>query len=389
METGWGQPVTIASVGTVTALRVDAAHAYVSSYGAGGDARVLQVPFSGGASITLASGLMQAQGLAVTDQAVYFATIYDAPTDAGVSSGGAIVKVPIGGGAVTTLASAQAFPSDLAADSTTLYWSNSGQCTGPTSCTGTVVGMPLTGGTVTTLASGLSAPQSIALDASNVYWGASGGKVMKVPKSGGTPTELAFYQTSVRGLVVEGSSVYWAMSGGDVMKTPVGGGPSTSLVVSVDSISAVAADPAGVYWTTYPQPTGTVRRILARRQLPVNALVRERQPAGHRRGLRERVFHDFLRSAGAHRSTVTTGGRALEGVRQPVEHQPDLSQDCPRTPRNRPGTPPGRDGRLQGAGAPIVVLLMISAFFGVFRRLGTPCSSRGRGWHARCEWQGA
>lgn len=66
-------------------------------------------------------------------------------------------------------------PIDLAVDTTSVYWTDTGA--------GTVARVPLGGGAATTLAAGQSSPTGIALDQANVYWTNMGnGSVVKAPK---------------------------------------------------------------------------------------------------------------------------------------------------------------------------------------------------------------
>jgi hypothetical protein len=82
--------------------------------------KVMSVPLSGGTPMSIASTAnANAVGIAADDTNVYWT---EWPNDTGGQCG-IVMKVPIGGGASTTLAVAQLYPSTLATDGTSLYWS--------------------------------------------------------------------------------------------------------------------------------------------------------------------------------------------------------------------------------------------------------------------------
>ena len=127
-------------------------------------ARSSQRPLAGGANVTLSSGGSNPFFLAVDSTDVYW-------TDYGVS---AVMKVPIGGGAITTLQSGVSYYG-IAVHGSAVYLTTYGD--------GTVVKTPKAGGSVSTIASGQSWPSHVAVDATSVYWTTQGtttdGTVMK------------------------------------------------------------------------------------------------------------------------------------------------------------------------------------------------------------------
>jgi hypothetical protein len=258
------QVVTLASLGSAPFyLQVDSTNAYVSlgddSFGDGG--AVIQIPLSGGAPITLASGFSDAQGIAVTGTTVYWIEPFPLFTETPDASDGVVLGVPIGGGAATIVASGQKLPWNLAVDSTNVYWLDLGQCQGSTTCTGTLMTVSLAGGTPVVLASGLSLLQNLVVDDTSVYW-AVGGRLMRVAKGGGTVTVLASYQGTIGSLVLDASNVYWTLRSGDVMKTPLDGGASTAIAITEDQLgfAGIAVDSTSAYWTTDGYP-GSVKKV--------------------------------------------------------------------------------------------------------------------------------
>jgi hypothetical protein len=185
--------------------------------------------------------------------------------------------VPSAGGTPTVLAAGQAYPTAIAADATSVYWTNGGSGTCPPtnpSCTppptGTVMKIPIDGGTPTTLASGQNNPQRIAIDATNVYWTNEGspgqgsapsntdGTVMQVPIGGGAPTMLASRQFLLGLIAVDATSVYFAvdvspgnttMFSGAILKVPIGGGTVTTVASGQYEPGGLSVAGANVYWS--------------------------------------------------------------------------------------------------------------------------------------------
>ena len=117
------------------------------------------MPKTGGAIAVLASGQRGAQGIAVDDRDVYWASEPGA---------GAINKVGIHGGAVTTLATCPHKPASIALDAAGVYWTDFtiGDHAGD------LYRVSKDGGSVTILASGNPPYQrhALAADDSGVYW---------------------------------------------------------------------------------------------------------------------------------------------------------------------------------------------------------------------------
>jgi hypothetical protein len=240
------------------------------------DGTVIQIPLSGAAPITLATGMVVAfnaayvNAIAVDSQNVYWVS-------GGPGTSGAINTAPIGGGTpAKVLYSNQSFPEAVVTDGTNVYWANWGtfDAQGNYNNDGAVLEAPVGGGgPVKTLASSLSAPAALVVDTNNVYWTNIGvlspqglaqpdsGSVMQVPIAGGTsPITLATNENIPIGVALSGSVVYWAEYGfsvaGNVKSAPVGGaGSVTTLVTNAADPFGIAVSGGVVYWTKNV-PTG-------------------------------------------------------------------------------------------------------------------------------------
>jgi sugar lactone lactonase YvrE len=204
--------------------------------------------------ITVASGPGAVYAIAADATSVYWTNSYS----------GTVMKVSSGGGIAATLASGQNSPGAIAVDASDVYW---------TANDGTVMEAPLGGGTLTTLASGQYCANAIAVDNASVYWTTCGqapadggtttpgtGTVMKVATGGGDLTTLASGQDDPTAIAVDANSVYWNFSSADLgtglMKVAVGGGSPVTLALALGvQIGPIVVDAAGVYWLS--QPTGT------------------------------------------------------------------------------------------------------------------------------------
>jgi hypothetical protein len=148
---------------------------------------------------------------------------------------------------IVTVATSPGTPSDLAIDSTDVYWviddfNN-----------GAVLKAPKTGGGSTLLAPGQHNASSIAVDGTSVYWTARNiSAVMKIGKDGAGLFQLASVEFP-KHLAIDASSVYYITHGG-VWKVGLNGGLSQALA-STSNAHDVAVDGNWVYWSTFTDNT--------------------------------------------------------------------------------------------------------------------------------------
>jgi hypothetical protein len=195
--------------------------------------------------------------LAVDSTSVYWTTSGEAA--------GNVMKVSATGGDLTPFTQyINGGSGGIAVDATNVYWVDTwtSPAAGPS---GTVMKASTAGGTAVTLASGQDAPCAIAVDATNVYWtnvGSNGsdGTVMTVSTNGGTPRTLASLQLSPGGIAVDATNVYFTTSdasdAGSVTVVSKAGGPGPVTTLATPETfapsncqHALAVDDTNVYWT--------------------------------------------------------------------------------------------------------------------------------------------
>jgi hypothetical protein len=201
---------------------------------------------------------------------VYWATYGDGDTP----GSGTVTSAPLGSTTTTTLASVQLGPSELAVDSTNLFWLNGG--TGVVE-SNDLLRMTLDGGSPTPLTTlNSSSVGHVATDGVNVYWSTANSTILALPvnaTAGATPI-IAVDSSNVDDLVTDGTRLYW-IAGGNVVSTPLLGanpdaGPDGGVVTTLCSAGSqppgyLAVDGTYVYWTDYgPLGTaneGTVKKV--------------------------------------------------------------------------------------------------------------------------------
>jgi sugar lactone lactonase YvrE len=198
----------------------------------------MKVALDGGAPVKLVSDEGYPSSIAVDATSVYWTSC----------SGDTVSKAPLDGGSPTLLASGQGCPIAIAVYGAYVYWLNSGP--------GAVMRVPVDGGRTEMLASP-DGPNCIAVDSTNVYWGnlsnaGSDGAVMKVPITGGDPVMLAGGQPDVWSIAVDSANVYWTALGASVavMRVPIDGGAPVAVVSTELTLYGIAVDASGLYYGT-------------------------------------------------------------------------------------------------------------------------------------------
>jgi len=248
---GGGTPTTLASNQSYgLGITVSNGVVYWTDNGTGA---VMQEPVGGGTISTFGTG-GYVWGVAASATSVYWAS-------ASTGTGGTITGKAIGGTSQFLVASGQNQSQWLALDSTSVYWTDWGQCPSDGgTCNGAVVKAPLAGGAPTTLAAGRGQPTGIATDGTNVYWADSNNHaLLSVPVGGGSITTVASGGTPIA-VAIDASFVYWtSYATASILKAPLGSsGQAVTLVSSLNSPQAIAVDGTSVYWATYSGEVGKV-----------------------------------------------------------------------------------------------------------------------------------
>lgn len=186
----------------------------------------------------LASGLFFPSGIAVDATSVYW-TSYNG-----------VAKVNKNGGAATTLVPWLSYPGNIVVDSTSLYWGEAS----------VINKVGKEGGIAATLASGVTGGAvGIAVDSTNLYWTENGGPVKQIHKNGG-PVTVLFQGGSPAGIAVDSTSLYWTEPlAGIIRKMDKSSGLITILVSGLVDPYSITADSGTLYWT---EPSGgTVKKV--------------------------------------------------------------------------------------------------------------------------------
>jgi hypothetical protein len=158
-----------------------------------------------------------------------------------VGSSATIRRVPLTGGAPETIATGMRNPRSMAANASSVFWSDDDG----------IWRVPTQGGPPTLLVPNTFQPRGLLLDANFLYWGeGNSGRIARVPLAGGAATTL-FSGNNPWQLGLGGGSLYWSS---DSAPAPISRGPSsgTGMVEIVaadqDVPRDMAVDDAGLYW---------------------------------------------------------------------------------------------------------------------------------------------
>jgi hypothetical protein len=238
----------------------------------------------------LASGLGTLNGIAATEQVVYF--IEDGKS--------ALLAVPIGGGTASTVFTTSDTPNSIVADGAYLFWSQPGAVGRVSSAGGAdaLTSMPVgsasvaiaaSSGALVALASAgptagilqqfdvgvvagaaivfAGSPEDVAYSGSAFYWTETGGRVATATFGSTTSAELAMNETGCGSIAANATDVYWTRPSGGLVRSAnrLASGAPITLTAGETAPSSIAADDTNVYWLT---GDGKVRRKTIGQELP-------------------------------------------------------------------------------------------------------------------------
>jgi hypothetical protein len=220
-------------------------------------AALRSVRLAGGNVTTIAANLANPRALLIRDADAYWLEAGEINGCCFTEGSGRISKVPLAGGAAVTVVDELDKPEVMAADATTLAWSEAWR-----------VGVAgLDGSNVRTQSSGIGSPMArFTVGASGIYI-LDEGYVKFVPRAGGMPEKIALARlglvddTSVQDIdiLVDDTDVFWSVSPDDetptLLSIPLAGGDPATLNSSIVSpgpyncYRRIALDPIYVYWS--------------------------------------------------------------------------------------------------------------------------------------------
>jgi hypothetical protein len=196
--------------------------------------QAVQVAVPQGTSINPWNGF-----LALGPANVYFS--YAGHDSGGGTNRGGVAMAAKDGSGASCIACDIGMPRELATDSSSVYWVDTG--------INELRKAPLGGGTVTTLWSG-QVGSPVAVDPGHVYWfDASLDTVMQADLDGRNPTAVARGQTGVGSIAADSGFLFWT-TGGNIMEMNLSGGSPTAIATGQNTPKSIAADSTHVYWIT-------------------------------------------------------------------------------------------------------------------------------------------
>jgi hypothetical protein len=238
--------------------------------------RVNARPARGGTSPTpLAVGQGYPSHVAVEAGSVFWSVRFPDPQQQ-VPENEEIRKVSIAGGAITPFSSGQRPIGALVVSNGYLYWATGSQTTG-----GSIERLSTAGGAQNTLRSSLGIGiLDLAVDSANAYVtfnapGAPTGQVHEYPLNGGGATTPASGIMQPFGIALDGTYIYWTEST-SVRRVPISGGSTTDVATSQVRPWGIAVDATGVYWTNLDG--GTIMRGSATGGTPLTLAQGQNQP---------------------------------------------------------------------------------------------------------------
>jgi len=238
-------------------VAVDSSYVYWTDQGTftqgapDGDGKVMRAPLDGGAPEAIATNQLAPYGLVVTEAAVYWTDFAFGGSD--------IMMAPLTGGVPgppsTVVADGSGnnmglfVPMLLAVEQGIVYWTDRSL--------EAVVAQPVAGGAATVIQYG-TMPSDIAADSSYVYWTDLG--LWAAPLGGGSPFQIAAASSSGP-ITLDSTNVYYGDQGTifaiAIADIGTDAGP-TPVATGLNNAGAIAVDPArGAYWTD-ENPSGLV-----------------------------------------------------------------------------------------------------------------------------------